>query len=76
MSPTDFKTGDYIIYINGDKIELGRIKRVTDDGAFVCYSEGETAAKTPREFMHPLLNGYTITESTLGGETFKQEGQT
>lgn len=76
MTPTDFKKGDYIIYINGYTIELGRIKSLTYDGAFVCYSDGETAAKTPFDCMYPLLNGYAITETTLGGETFKQEAET
>lgn len=42
----DIKVGDYIIYVNGDRYELGRVKSVTYDGAFVCYHEGETAAKT------------------------------
>ena len=64
----DFKEGEYIIYRNGDRYEIGRIKRITDDGAFVWYSEGETAAKTPFDCMHKLVNGCVIRETTLGGE--------
>ena len=48
----EFKNKDYIIYVNGDSYELGRIKRITEDGAFVAYHEGETGAKTPFDKMH------------------------
>lgn len=65
-----FKEGEYIIYINGDRIEIGRIKRIVENGAFVCYSEGETAAKTPFDKMYKIINGFTIKETTLGGEVF------
>lgn len=68
----DFKVGEYIIYINGDRYELGRIKRLTEDGAFICYHEGETAAKTPFDHIHKLTNGFTIKETTIGGEVFKK----
>ena len=63
----DFKEGEYIIYRNGERYELGRIKRITENGAFVWYSEGETAAKTPFDCMHKLVNGFTIKNTTLGG---------
>ena len=63
----DFKVGELIVYQNGDRFEIGRIKRLVNDGAFVWYSSGETAAKTPFDCMHKLNNAYTITETTLGG---------
>ena len=63
----DFKEGEYIIYRNGERYELGRIKRITEDGAFVWYSDGETAAKTPFDCMHKIVNGYTIKQTLLGG---------
>jgi hypothetical protein len=66
-----YDMGEYIIYINGNSIELGRIKRLTDDGAFVCYHSGETAAKTKYEDMHKLINKYCIIETNLGGDIFK-----
>ncbi len=64
----DFKEGEYIIYRNGERYELGRIKRITENGAFVWYSDGETAAKTPFDCMHKIVNGYAIKETSLGGE--------
>lgn len=39
--------GEYIVYVNGDRYEIGRVKSLREDGAFVCYHEGETASKTP-----------------------------
>ena len=68
-----FKVGEYITYVNGDKYELGRIKSITKDGAFVAYHEGEIGAKTPFDTMHKLVNAYSIKETTLGGEFFKGE---
>lgn len=65
-----FKEGEYIIYVNGDRYELGRIKRLCDDGAFVCYHEGETAAKTPYVCMRKLVNEFTIKDTTIGGKVF------
>ena len=69
----DLRTGDYIIYVNGDRYELGRIKSITEDGAFVAYHEGETGAKTSFDLMHKLINDFCIKETTLGGEFFKGE---
>ena len=63
----EFREGQYIIYQNGERYELGKIKRLTPSGAFVWYSNGDTAAKTPYECMHPLVNEYTIGETGLGG---------
>lgn len=67
-----FKVGEYIIYVNGERYELGRIKRLTEDGAFICYHEGETAAKTTYDLMHKLVNGFTIKDTTIGGGVFKE----
>lgn len=64
----DFKEGELIIYQNGDRFEIGKIKRITDDGAFVWYHEGETAAKTPFDCMHKLINRYVIQRESLGGD--------
>ena len=68
----NFSIGEYIIYVNGDKYEIGRIKSICDDGAFVAYHEGETGAKTPYSHMHKLINEYCIKETTLGGEYFER----
>ena len=67
----DFKEGELIVYQNGDRFEIGKIKRITEDGAFVWYHEGETAAKTPFDCMHKLVNAYTILKNSLGGEDGK-----
>lgn len=66
-----FKKGEYIIYKNGDRYEIGQIKRIVDDGAFVWYHSGETASKTPFDCMHKLENGYVIEKTSLGGEDNK-----
>ena len=66
--PDLYKEGEYIIHTNGDRYEIGRIVSVHDDGAFVCYHEGETAAKTPYDCMHKLVNRHGIIESAIGGK--------
>lgn len=67
---SEFKVGEYIIYRNGNAYELGRIKSLCENGAFVAYHEGETGAKTPYDLMYKIINEYTIKETTLGGEYF------
>lgn len=62
-----FKVGEYIVYVNGGSYEIGKVKSLREDGAFVFYHEGDTASKTPYENMHKLTNGYCIKETTLGG---------
>ena len=64
----EFKEGEYIVCQNGERFEIGKIKRITNDGAFVWYHEGDTAAKTPFDCMHRIVNGYTIKQTLLGGE--------
>ena len=68
-----FMEGQYVVYHNGDRYELGRIKRLEEDGAFVAYGSGETGAKTPFDLMHPLINEFVIKDTLLGGEYFKEE---
>ena len=63
-----FKEGELIIYINGNSCEIGKIKRIVNDGAFVWYSTGDTAAKTPFDCMHKLINAYCIDKTRLAGE--------
>ena len=62
-----FNVGDLIIYQNGNRYEVGKIKRLTEDGAFVWFSTGETAAKTPFDAMNRIENAYAITGTKLGG---------
>ena len=73
MSMNDFKVGQYIVYVNGKHYELGRIKSLRPDGAFVAYNSGETGAKTPYDTMHPLVNAFVIEKTMLGGLYFENE---
>ena len=63
----DFKEDELIIYQNGDVFEIGKIKRLTETGAFVYYHSGDTASKTPFDCMHKLQNAYCIPFTILGG---------
>ena len=76
MGREDFHIGQYIVYVNGDKFEIGRIKSLCDDGAFVAYHEGETGAKTPYDCMHPIVNEHVITRTSLGGGYFDYRHET
>ena len=67
MNKNEYKEGQYIIYQNGDMFEIGKIKRLTPTGAFVYYSDGDTAAKTPYDRIHTIMNDYVIVETGLGG---------
>lgn len=69
----NYSVGEYIIYQDGEKYELGRIKSLREDGAFVAYHEGETGAKTPYSHMHKLINRHCIKNTTLGGGYFKTD---
>ena len=66
---SSYKEGQYIIYQNVSRFEIGKIKRLTPTGAFVWYSSGDTAAKTPYDCMHPLENEYVIEKTSLGGDS-------
>ena len=70
MTENEFKVGQYIVYHNGDKYEIGRIKSLQSDGAFVAYHEGGTGAKTPFDLMHPIVNERCIQKTSLGGNFF------
>lgn len=70
----EFKVGQYVIYHNTgtNRYELGRIKSIIEDGAFVAYGSGETGAKTSFDMMHPLENAFVIKDTLLGGEYFEE----
>lgn len=67
MESSDFKVGDYIIYSNSERYEIGKVKKVCSDGCFVNYHSGETAAKTRFRDMHKLTNSHYILKTNLGG---------
>lgn len=70
-----FEKGELFVYINGDKAEIGKVKRINNmgDGYFCYYHEGDTASNTPLACMHKLVNSYTIKATTLGGGTMSEE---
>lgn len=60
-----FEIGELFVYVNGDRWELGTVKRPnnTGDGYFCWYSRGDTAANTPVRCMRKLANaGWTHVE--------------
>ena len=67
-----FKENELVVYISKDfdgniyKVEIGKIKRLCDDGAFVWYHTGDTAAKTDYNDLYKIENGYAI--NNLGGQ--------
>jgi hypothetical protein len=69
-TPPRFKVGQYIVYHNGDRYEIGRVKEITKDGAFVSYTQGTGGSLTLFSDMHPLVNDYCIDKTTLGGDFF------
>lgn len=63
-----YEPGELFVYINGDRWELGMVKRPNDSGTgYYCwYSRGDTAANTPFVYMHKLANaGFTHIEGML-----------
>lgn len=65
---TEYHEGELVLYQNGSRFEIGKIKRLTDNGAFVYYSDGDTAAKTPFDCMRKIINAHTIKSTSLGVE--------
>jgi len=63
----DFKEGEYVIYQDGNRYELGKIKRIINGSIFVYYTSGNTASKTSISHLHKLTNAYVIGETSLGG---------
>lgn len=63
-----YEPGELFVYANGDRWELGMVKRPAEDGSgyFCWYSRGDTAALTPTSCMHKLANaGFTHVEELL-----------
>lgn len=63
MIRNDLKSGTPVLYVKGtNHIELGIIKRRnnTDDGYFVRYHTGDTAASTPDRLLAPIENVYAF----------------
>ena len=65
----NLQVGDYVILWNGVGFELGKVKRIVEDGAFVYFNSGSTAAKAHFSDMYKLMNADMIGETALGGTT-------
>jgi len=63
----EFKDGELFVYTNGNRWELGMVKRKVDETTYACwYSMGDTASHTPVSHMHKLENaGFTRIEELL-----------
>lgn len=71
MDFKQFKEGEIVIFIGKSPdgeiytVEIGKIKRLCKDGAFVYYHTGDTAAKTNYKDLYKIKNVYAIDK--LGG---------
>jgi len=63
----EYKVGQLIIYKKGDTFQIGKIKTLINEGAFVYYHSGETSAVTSYRNMYPIENDYCILKTILGG---------
>lgn len=74
MMINNFKIGELVVFIGKDhdgkiySVEIGKIKKLCKDGAFVNYHTGETAAKTNYSDLYKLKNYYVIEKENLGGQ--------
>ena len=71
----NFKENEIVMCQMGDSFEVGKIIRLCDDGAFVWYHSGDTAAKTPYENMHKIQNAVYLTNANLGKDTATERDQ-
>lgn len=68
----DFQVGELVAFIGKAPdgaiytVEVGKIKKLCQDGAFVYYHTGDTSAKTDYNDLYKIKNAYAI--NNLGGE--------
>ena len=57
-----YEVGEVVIYQNGDKFELGVVKRKAnqEDEYFIWYHMGDTAACTHARNLHKITNSYAF----------------
>lgn len=71
MDSKQFKENEFVAFIGKSHdgeiytVEIGKIKRLCKDGAFVYYHTGDTAAKTNYTDLYKIKNEYAILN--LGG---------
>lgn len=56
-----YEEGEVVLYQNGDRFELGIVKKVCGgDEYFVNYHTGDTAARTNARNLHKVANAYAF----------------
>lgn len=71
MDSKQFREGELVAFVgrnpNGEiySVEIGKIKKLCKDGAFVYYRTGETTAKTNYSDLFKIKNAYAL--NNLGG---------
>lgn len=68
----NFKAGQYVVYKKGNTCEIGKIKVLADDGVFVYYHSGNTAAKTPYDCLYPIVNDYCIEKTSFNSKELER----
>ena len=67
----EFKPGEIVAFVGRNpskeiySVEIGKIKKLCKDGAFVYYHTGDTAAKTNYSDLYKINNLYAL--NNLGG---------
>lgn len=51
-----YEFGEWVVYDPGYKKEIGRVTECGECSAFVCYTQGCTAALTPLEHLRPATD--------------------
>ena len=69
-----FGFGDWVVYDPGYKREIGRVTECRENSAFVCYSQGCTAASTSLEYLRPATD--TEIASAIAGIGFHRFDET
>lgn len=55
------KENDIVVYKKSDDtVQIGKVKRLAERGAFVYYSTGDTASLTPYDLLMKVENAYCI----------------
>lgn len=70
----NFKAGDLIVQIKPEGCEIGKIKRIKEDGnyGFAWFHDGDTAALVNLDFVFPVLNDYCLEKILQKGNNYRQ----
>lgn len=63
-----FRTGDLVLYRNGNGYGLGLVKQVLDDGASVRRLGDDTTDKASFDALHRLANAHAVRSVALDGK--------